>query len=135
LADTRTQHTKRPRGRGLASAAAATLLWCSAAAWGDPAGVPLAPVGACAEPRGEVHAAPDQVAPPQDLFEVGGTPLRHFAPTEVAASGPDGEAPPVPPGFTRGACDAPNASCGLDNVRKGRLQEGPATPDPLPGQP
>jgi hypothetical protein len=108
-------------------------VWLAGAALADPAGVPLAPAGACAEPRGELQTAPDQASRPDDEFEIGGGPLRHFVPTEVAASGGENEQPPTPPGFTRGPCDAPNASCGLNEVRKGRLGEGPATPDPLPG--
>jgi hypothetical protein len=117
--------------RTLLALAAGALL--AAAATADPAGVPLAPAGACAEPRGELQTSPDQAAAPDDEFEIDGGPLLHFTPTQVAATGGENEPPPSPPGFTRGPCDAPNASCGLNEVRKGRLEEGPATPDPLPG--
>lgn len=104
---------------------------CACAASADPAGVPLAPAGACAEPRAELQTGPEQ-AGLKDEFEVAGTPLLHFGPQEVGAPGPEGGVPPAPPDFSRGSCDAPNASCGLNEGRRG-LQEGPADPSGPPG--
>jgi hypothetical protein len=104
---------------------------CAGAAWADPAGVPLAPAGACAEPRAELQTGPEQ-AKLDDDFEVAGSPLLHFTPQEVGAPGPEGLAQPGPPEPPiRGACDAPDTGCGL--VGKRGLQEGPVDPSPLPG--
>src|SRR5262249_44911764 len=83
------------------------LLALAAAAGADPAGVPLAPPGDCAQPRMQQGA--QQHA---DDFEIAGSPRHHFTPGDVAL-GPDGAAftPPVAPDFTRGPCDAPSAGC------------------------
>jgi len=108
--------------RGIAAAFACIGITTVAA--GDPAGAPLAPPGPCAEPRTDLRAAPDTgpLAPEADGFDVAGSPRHHFTPQDVAAPGDEpGSAPPEPPGFTRGPCDAPNAGCGsiLDDAARG----------------
>jgi hypothetical protein len=121
--------------RGIAAALACVGLATGAA--GDPAGAPLAPPGPCAEPRMDLRAAPDAgpLRPEAHRFDVAGSPRHHFTPQDVAAPvGDPGAAPPEPPGFTRGPCDAPNAGCGslLDAAARG-VKESPVQPGLPPG--
>ena len=121
--------------RGIAAALA--CVGFATAAGGDPAGAPLAPPGPCAEPRSDLRAAPDAgpMNPEADDFDVAGSPRHHFTPQDVAAPGGDeGLTPPPPPGFTREACDAPNAGCAsiLDAAGRG-IKESPAQPGLPPG--
>jgi hypothetical protein len=99
-------------------AAAALGLLLAAAAGADPAGVPLAAPGACAEARAELGATPDEnalepeAALAADGFDVAGSPRHHFTPSDVALGAGDAPAaPPLAPTFTRDACDAPLAGC------------------------
>ena len=97
------RRTLRP---GRASALALGLLALASAAGADPAGVPLAAPGDCAQPRAQQGA--QQRA---DDFEIAGSPRHHFTPGDVAL-GPGGAlTPPDAPTFSRGPCDAPNAGC------------------------
>jgi hypothetical protein len=90
-----------------AGARALGLLALASAAGADPAGVPLAAPGDCAQPR--IQQGAQQRA---DDFEIAGSPRHHFTPGDVAL-GPEGGAftPPEAPSFTRGPCDAPNPGC------------------------
>jgi hypothetical protein len=112
---------------------AALGLFLAAAAGADPAGAPLAAPGACAEARDKIGATPDDDALEPE-FAVEGSPRHHFTPGDVAL-GPDGPlTAPEPPGFTRGACDAPLAGCGSILERSGvEVQEPPPGGGDFPG--
>jgi len=121
-------------------AAAALGLLLAAAAGADPAGVPLAAPGACAEARAELGAIPDknalepQAAEAADGFDVAGSPLHHFTPSDVALGpGAAPAAPPVPPSFTRDPCDAPLAGC--RSILEGRGDVVVEEPPPGTGSP
>jgi hypothetical protein len=112
---------------GFARTAAAALAFSlrAVASAAEPAGVPLAAPGACAEPRVALGATQQgDVAQPEALaaddFDLAGSPRHHFTPGDVALGGGGGPAaPPTPPGFTRDPCDAPLAGCSsiLDAAR------------------
>jgi hypothetical protein len=105
---------RRPSRRRALGAAAFALAALASAAGAEPAGAPLAAPGPCAEPRADLRPSPDaaRLAPASDL-DVAGSPRHHFTPHDVAAGpAPEGFGRPDPPGYTRDACDAPNAGCG-----------------------
>jgi hypothetical protein len=129
--------TKRSKNGARGVAAALACFVTAGAAAAQPPGAPLAAPGPCAEPRAELRAAPDALplAPQSADFAVSGSPRHHFTPQDVAAPGAEGGgAPPAPPGFARGPCDAPNSGCGsiLEDAARG-IKESSAQPGLPPG--